>query len=241
MAITAQGQDALSERRESSVAPISPFELRASTGSQNTVESGSSQRSTLEERERELRSARERKPALYFEYTQDAREFAPKAEGPFSFRIPNGSQSALLYGTIPDPRRPVEMGTHLHRDQALKGFEDALVQGRVMRADSGVAPTTEKVQAGVAPVPQTSAAEEKYKAISKMSMAEILTEVRDLHSQFQQLSGEYKQSAGPERAHIREEMKPLVEREGALRQEYTGRTSQELSRDKAPEQIGFSR
>jgi len=36
-------------------------------------------------------------------------------------------------------------------------------------------------------------------------------------------------------------MEPLVERERALRQEYTGRATQEVALDRAPEEISYSR
>ena len=49
--------------------------------------------------------------SLHFDYASDVREFAKEAEGGFSFRVPNGSQSAELYGTIPNPKQPYDMQT----------------------------------------------------------------------------------------------------------------------------------
>jgi dsDNA-specific endonuclease/ATPase MutS2 len=79
------------------------------------------------------------------------------------------------------------------------------------------------------------------KPATQLSNGEIVTEVRELHVRFEQLSEEYKHSAGSERQHVREEMKPVVARENELRQEYLGRAAQELSRDRVPDPVAYSR
>ena len=45
------------------------------------------------------------------EYGQDIQEMARSADGPFSTRVPNSSDTALLYATVPDPSRPIEFKT----------------------------------------------------------------------------------------------------------------------------------
>lgn len=63
---------------------------------------------TMEERKQELQTAERERSPLYFQYGNDAQDFAATVDGPFSFRVPNGSQSALLYATIPNPKQPHE-------------------------------------------------------------------------------------------------------------------------------------
>jgi hypothetical protein len=80
------------------------------------------------------------------------------------------------------------------------------------------------------------------KPANHLTNQEIVEEARELHSHFKQLSEEYRNSSATQRSHLREEMEPLVDRERALRQEYTGRATQQLSVDRAPEQqIVFGR
>jgi hypothetical protein len=83
---------------------------------------------------------------------------------------------------------------------------------------------------------------QKLRPVNQLTNVEIVVEARELHSQFKQLSEQYNQAPAPQRAHLREEMEPLVNRERELRQEYTGRATPELSRDRVPEQqIAFGR
>src|SRR5450631_1075458 len=50
------------------------------------------------------------------EYGQDIQEMARSADGPFSTRVPNASDTALLYATVPDPSKPIEFKTSLEPD-----------------------------------------------------------------------------------------------------------------------------
>lgn len=80
------------------------------------------------------------------------------------------------------------------------------------------------------------------KPVAQLSNREIVAEARDLHAHFQQLAERYAQASASQRAEIREEMQPLVNRERELREEFTGRVNPELSRDRVPEQqIAFGR
>jgi hypothetical protein len=84
--------------------------------------------------------------------------------------------------------------------------------------------------------------QKEMKPANQLTNQEIVEEARELHSHFKQLSEEYRNSPATQRAHLREEMEPLVDRERTLRQEYTGRATQQLSVDRAPaQQIAFSR
>jgi hypothetical protein len=82
---------------------------------------------------------------------------------------------------------------------------------------------------------------QRLKPTNQLTNREIVAEARELHSHFKELSQQYDQAPTPQRAHLREEMEPLVNRERDLRQEYTGRATQELGLDRVPEQIGYSR
>ncbi len=76
-----------------------------------------------------------------------------------------------------------------------------------------------------------------------LSKKGIITEVRDLHSQFEQLSEEYNNAPTAQRPHIREQMEPLVSREHELREEYTVRADQGPRQEMVPAQdvgIAFS-
>ena len=76
----------------------------------------------------------------------------------------------------------------------------------------------------------------------QLTTKEIETETRELHAHFRQLYERYEQAPAGERAEIREQMQPLVNRERELRQELTGRPPAELSQDRVPQQqFGFSR
>ncbi len=80
------------------------------------------------------------------------------------------------------------------------------------------------------------------KPVAQLSNREIVSEARELHAQFQQLSEHYQQAPATQRAEIREEMQPIVNRERELRQEFTGRVNPEISRDRVSEQqISFGR
>jgi hypothetical protein len=80
------------------------------------------------------------------------------------------------------------------------------------------------------------------KPVAQLSNREIVAEARDLHAHFQQLAERYAQAQATQRAEIRQEMLPLVNRERELREEFTGRVNPELTRDRAPEQqIAFGR
>jgi hypothetical protein len=79
------------------------------------------------------------------------------------------------------------------------------------------------------------------KPVNHLSNEEIVREAQEIHSRFANLSEQYNEAPAGQRTEIREEMKPLVNRERELRQEYTGRTSQELALDRAPEEISYSR
>ncbi len=80
------------------------------------------------------------------------------------------------------------------------------------------------------------------KPVAQLSKREIVSEARDLHAHFQQLSERYQQAPKIQRAEIRDEMQPIVNRERELRQEFTGRVNPEISRDRVPEQqISLSR
>lgn len=60
--------------------------------------------------------------------------------------------------------------------------------------------------------------------VSQMTREEILTESRDLHSQFREMLGRFKDLRDPERrTELREEMGPIVKRESELRTEYGAR------------------
>jgi hypothetical protein len=79
------------------------------------------------------------------------------------------------------------------------------------------------------------------KPVGQLTNQEIVGEARELHAHFEQLSERYEQARPAQRAELREEMQPLVNRERALRQEYTGRTTQGLALDRAPEDISYAR
>ena len=76
---------------------------------------------------------------------------------------------------------------------------------------------------------------------SQLSNQEILRETCDLHAHFQQLSDRFEQAPPSQRAEIRQEMEPLVNREKELRQEYSGRQGPEISQDRVPEMVSFRR
>ena len=81
----------------------------------------------------------------------------------------------------------------------------------------------------------------QLKPATQLSNREIVAEARELHSHFKQLTEQYSQAPVEQRPQLREEMAPLVDRERALRQEYTGRTTQELSIDRSPPEISYAR
>jgi len=80
------------------------------------------------------------------------------------------------------------------------------------------------------------------KAVNHLSNEEIVREAREIHSRFANLSEQYNGAPAGQRPEIREEMQPLVNRERELRQEHTGRATQELAVDRSPDlQIGYAR
>lgn len=80
------------------------------------------------------------------------------------------------------------------------------------------------------------------KPANELTKNEIVAEARELHGQFEQLSERFERAPAAQRAEIREEMVPLVNRERELRQEFTGRSNPELTTDRMPEQhIAFGR
>ncbi len=82
----------------------------------------------------------------------------------------------------------------------------------------------------------------ELKPAAQLNNSEIVSEVRDLHSQFKSLSEEYNNAPATQRPQLREQMEPLVNREHELRHEYTGRATQEIKQDRVPElQIEVSR
>jgi len=83
---------------------------------------------------------------------------------------------------------------------------------------------------------------QERKPAAQLSDQQIVTESRELHAQFRELSERLEQAPPAQRAVIREEMAPLVTRENELRQEASGRLSQELKQDRVPEQqMGYCR
>jgi hypothetical protein len=57
------------------------------------------------------------------EYGQDIQEMARSADGPFSTRVPNSSDTALLYAQVPDPSRPIEFKTSLEPVSLAQAYE----------------------------------------------------------------------------------------------------------------------
>ena len=77
---------------------------------------------------------------------------------------------------------------------------------------------------------------------AQLTNQDIVSETHSLHAHFRQLAERYEQAPASQRAEIREEMQPLVNRERELREEYAGRVNPELIQDRVPEQdMGFSR
>jgi hypothetical protein len=82
----------------------------------------------------------------------------------------------------------------------------------------------------------------ELKPVAQLSDKEIVTEAREIHAHFKQLSERFEQATSGRRPEIREEMVPLVNRERELRQESAGRLKPEWSQDRVPEQqMGYSR
>jgi|GEM_PF-4636615 len=78
--------------------------------------------------------------------------------------------------------------------------------------------------------------------VPEMSNRQILSEVSNLHNAFQQLSARYEKAGTlEERAALRDQMRPIVNREGELREGYLGRITQEIRRDGATPRVGESR
>jgi hypothetical protein len=83
--------------------------------------------------------------------------------------------------------------------------------------------------------------EVETKPASELTNKEIVNEARQLHDRFQQLAERYESGTAGQKAEVREEMRPVVERERELRAEYTGRLQPEVTRDRVPDtpQIGL--
>lgn len=69
------------------------------------------------------------------------------------------------------------------------------------------------------------------KPLSSMSNCEIRQEVSELHEQFQKLAQAYDSAFPVSRSQVRDAMRPVVERENALRAEFMGRTPRATSID----------
>jgi hypothetical protein len=83
---------------------------------------------------------------------------------------------------------------------------------------------------------------DNLKSAAQLTTEQLATETRELHAHYEQLKERYEQAPPGQRAEIREEMTPVVQRERELRQEYTGRLKLEITQDRVPEQgIGYSR
>lgn len=72
------------------------------------------------------------------------------------------------------------------------------------------------------------------KPVLELTNKEIVSEARQLHTHFQQLTEKYEQAPVSQKAEIRELMVPVVNREQELRQEYLGRSAPEIKQDQAP-------
>jgi hypothetical protein len=122
---------------------------------------------------------------------------------------------------------------------------DEIREARDIAADPGRTPLREIEYSSeeLAKVPwNTSDGKTIRKPANELTKSEIAAEARELHAQFEQLSKRFEQGPAGERAEIREEMVPLVNRERELRQEFKGRIHPELNTDRAPEQqIAFGR
>lgn len=84
----------------------------------------------------------------------------------------------------------------------------------------------------------------RIKPVAELSKAEIVTEAMELHAQFKNLSERYQQAPASQRAEIREEMQPVVNRERELRSEYGGRQAIEVTQDRVPQpkvEVGYGR
>ena len=57
------------------------------------------------------------------EYGQDIQDMARSADGPFSTRVPNSSDTALLYAQVPDPSKPIEFKTSLEPASLAQAYE----------------------------------------------------------------------------------------------------------------------
>ncbi|HEX4166651.1 MAG TPA: hypothetical protein VHZ55_14380 [Bryobacteraceae bacterium] len=129
---------------------------------------------------------------------------------------------------------PKSEGTFAHVEDAQKYVRNSIWDYERVKAEE---------EYGVVISDRLDRSQQKgMKPVNQLTNQEIVAEARELHSHFKQLSDEYRDSPATQRAHLREEMEPLVDRERALRQEYTGRAAQQLSVDRVPEQhFAFSR
>ena len=77
--------------------------------------------------------------------------------------------------------------------------------------------------------------QQRKKPASEMANAEIVKEIHESHTQFRDLTVRYESSGTPEqKKEIRQQMQPIVDRERELREEYTGRSNPEVTRDRVP-------
>jgi len=130
---------------------------------------------------------------------------------------------------------------------ALKQFDEAGVQHAVL---TGTRPELAEVIAEhrLEPKELPAISEAEYyrrsaeaagrdiRPVEEMTNREIVSEARELHAHFRGLAERYEKAPAMEKAEIREEMAPLVNRENELRQEFTGRLNPEMKQDRVPEQ-----
>ena len=77
------------------------------------------------------------------EYGQDIQEMARSADGPFSTRVPNSSDTALLYATVPDPSKPIEFKTSLEPASLAQAYELAHEPAKVASLEPQAREATE--------------------------------------------------------------------------------------------------
>ena len=81
--------------------------------------------------------------------------------------------------------------------------------------------------------------QQQKKPASEMANADIVKEIHESHTQFRDLTLRYETSGTPEqKKEIRQQMQPIVDRERELREEYSGRSNPELTRDRVPSTSG---
>ena len=84
--------------------------------------------------------------------------------------------------------------------------------------------------------------QQNLKPVGQLTNQQLVAEDRQLHDHYTQLMERYNQAPENQRAEIRREMEPVVNRERELRQEFIARFKPEISQDRVPDpQIGYSR